>query len=435
MLFLRQSTASQEIQLGKFVDDTDGKTAETGLTIANTDIKLFKHGATSQASKNSGGATHIANGHYYAVLDATDTDTVGNLEVTVDVSGALSVRREYVVLEEAVYDAFYAASAVGIPSIPANWITAAGIADAAIDRATFAADTGLQSIRSNTAQAGASGTITLDASASATFHLYRSNVIYITGGTGAGQTRICTSYDGTTKIASIAPNWATNPDNTSTFAILPAGPVDVKMITTTTPTMSGAYVAADVVLISGDSTAANNLENAFDDTAGANRWTGIIDQGTAQSATGTTLVLRSAAAFADDELIGNYITITGGTTGVGQTRRIVDNVGSTDTVTVATWATTPTGTITYMIRPDTSELTSAERDAIATAQLDLAAGVETGLTLRQAMRLLSAASAGKLSGAATTTITIRNAVADSKDRITATVDSSGNRSAITVDLT
>jgi hypothetical protein len=90
--------------------------------------------------------------------------------------------------------------------------------------------------------------------------------------------------------------------------------------------------------------------------------------------------------------------------------------------------------------PTHAELTTAI-DAVPTAAenaaglLDLAAGVETGLTLRQAMRLLAAASAGKLSGAATTTITIRNAVADDKDRITATVDSSGNRSAITVDLT
>lgn len=69
------------------------------------------------------------------------------------------------------------------------------------------------------------------------------------------------------------------------------------------------------------------------------------------------------------------------------------------------------------------------------AVLDLAAGVETGLTVRQALRLITAISAGKLSGAATTTIVIRNAVADDKNRISATVDSSGNRSAITVDLT
>ena len=103
-MYLRQSTASQEIQLGKFVDETDGYTAMTGLTIANTDIKLFKHGATSQASKNSGGATHIASGHYYAVLDATDTNTLGNLEITVDATGALSVRREFTVLPAMIFD-------------------------------------------------------------------------------------------------------------------------------------------------------------------------------------------------------------------------------------------------------------------------------------------------------------------------------------------
>lgn len=71
----------------------------------------------------------------------------------------------------------------------------------------------------------------------------------------------------------------------------------------------------------------------------------------------------------------------------------------------------------------------------AAALMDLSNGVETGLTPRQAMRLMVAAAAGKLSGAATTTIVIRNAVADSKDRITATVDTNGNRSAITLDLT
>ena len=71
----------------------------------------------------------------------------------------------------------------------------------------------------------------------------------------------------------------------------------------------------------------------------------------------------------------------------------------------------------------------------AAALMDLSSGVETGLTPRQALRLMVAAMAGKLSGAATTTVIIRNAVADSKDRITATVDSDGNRSAVTVDLT
>jgi hypothetical protein len=103
-MWLRQSTASQEILLGPFLDSTDGDTAETGLTIANTDIKLWKEGATTEANKNSGGATHIASGRYYAVLDATDTNTLGKLEVNVHVAGALAVRREYMVLPANVYD-------------------------------------------------------------------------------------------------------------------------------------------------------------------------------------------------------------------------------------------------------------------------------------------------------------------------------------------
>ncbi len=113
LMYLRQSTASQEVLIGPFLDDADGKTAETALSIANTDIKLWKSGATTEANKNSGGATHIAGGRYYAVLDATDTDTVGMLEVNVHVSGALPVRRQFYVLEESVYDALFAGSAAG----------------------------------------------------------------------------------------------------------------------------------------------------------------------------------------------------------------------------------------------------------------------------------------------------------------------------------
>ena len=104
-MWLRQSTAGQEILLGPFVDDTDGKTPETALSIANTDIKLWKEDATIEANKNSGGATHIASGRYYAVLDATDTNTLGKLEVNVVMTGALPVRREYMVVPAVVYDA------------------------------------------------------------------------------------------------------------------------------------------------------------------------------------------------------------------------------------------------------------------------------------------------------------------------------------------
>lgn len=115
MLFLKQSTASQTVLIGPFVDDTDGATAETGLTIANTDIRLSKNGG-NLAAKNSGGGTHDEAGWYQITLDATDTNTVGTLQLHVKVSGALMVHAEFHVLEEDIYDALIGASAAGFDS-------------------------------------------------------------------------------------------------------------------------------------------------------------------------------------------------------------------------------------------------------------------------------------------------------------------------------
>lgn len=82
---------------------------------------------------------------------------------------------------------------------------------------------------------------------------------------------------------------------------------------------------------------------------------------------------------------------------------------------------------------DANALATDAAQEIADAILDRAAGVETGYTLRQAMRLILAALAGKLSGAGGSTVTIRD-VTDTKSRIIATVDVDGNRSALTIDV-
>src|SRR5262245_32387638 len=118
--YLRQSTASQSRLIGPFVDDTDFTTEETALTIANTDIKLRANGITL-ANKNSGGGTHQVNGNYSVTWDATDTANVGELKYTVKMAGALQVFGVYVVLEEAVYDAMFAAAAPGyVTNAPVN---------------------------------------------------------------------------------------------------------------------------------------------------------------------------------------------------------------------------------------------------------------------------------------------------------------------------
>jgi len=60
--------------------------------------------------------------------------------------------------------------------------------------------------------------------------------------------------------------------------------------------------------------------------------------------------------------------------------------------------------------------------------------VEGTRTMRQMLRGFASALLSKLSGAATSTVTIRD-IDDTKNRVTATVDASGNRSAVTLDLT
>jgi hypothetical protein len=140
---LKYNAASQTIILGPFLDDTDGKTPETALSIANTDIKLKKHNGTSDTNKNSGGATHIANGYYYCTLDATDTNTIGRLTISVNMSGALPVWHEFIVYPAEAFDYLFAAAGTDYMKVDvAQWLgtnaaspATAGIPKVAIEAA------------------------------------------------------------------------------------------------------------------------------------------------------------------------------------------------------------------------------------------------------------------------------------------------------------
>ena len=70
--------------------------------------------------------------------------------------------------------------------------------------------------------------------------------------------------------------------------------------------------------------------------------------------------------------------------------------------------------------------------ADVSTQLMDSTDLETGITVKEALRIVLAALSGKISGAGTNTITIRD-VNDTTDRIVATVDGDGNRTAVTVD--
>ncbi len=118
-----------------------------------------------------------------------------------------------------------------------------------------------------------------------------------------------------------------------------------------------------------------------------------------------------------------------------QTMDIVGNItgnlsGSVGSVTGLT-ASNLDATVSSRLA-SASYTTPPTANANADALLDRSSGVETGMTFRQAMRLISSVLLGKIANAATTTNTFRD-INDSKDRVVSTVDSDGNRSAVTLD--
>jgi hypothetical protein len=131
------------------------------------------------------------------------------------------------------------------------------------------------------AQAGAAGSITLAATASAINDSYVGSDIFISSGAGVGQVRLITAYVGATRVASISPDWTVTPDATSVYKVLPVGRVIVESV--------GA-------------TGQDNIRDAILDDA--TRFSGA-DIGTILTDTGTTIPGLLATAQGDlDTLTG-----------------------------------------------------------------------------------------------------------------------------------
>ena len=109
-MFLKQSLA-YTFRFGPFLDESDGKTAETGLTILRADVRLSKDGTDFAQKTETSASLHDEIGYYIVILDGTDTGTCGELLVAVHESGALPVFKTFFVVEEAIYDAMFAPSA------------------------------------------------------------------------------------------------------------------------------------------------------------------------------------------------------------------------------------------------------------------------------------------------------------------------------------
>jgi hypothetical protein len=126
MEFLRQSTATT-VKIGPFLDETDGKTAETGLTVTAGDVRLTKNGGDFAQKNESSSCTHDELGYYNCSLNTTDTGTLGRLKLAVHESGALPIWHDYMVMPAIAYDAFFGSGELQVD--------AEDIADAVLARA------------------------------------------------------------------------------------------------------------------------------------------------------------------------------------------------------------------------------------------------------------------------------------------------------------
>ena len=137
--WLRQST-TVTVKIGPFVDDGDGNTDETALTITAADVRLSKNGGNIAQKNDATACTHDEIGIYDCPLNATDTGTLGILTLIVHEAGALHVRHDYLITPANVWDSLFGADRLQVHAaeISNDLITAAAIATDAIGADEFA---------------------------------------------------------------------------------------------------------------------------------------------------------------------------------------------------------------------------------------------------------------------------------------------------------
>jgi hypothetical protein len=175
----------------------------------------------------------------------------------------------------------------------------------------------------------------------------------------------------------------------------------VVLVDTTTDVTN--EVSADVTKISGDSVAADNLELDYDGT-GYNKANSTIGTCTANTDMRGTDSAALASVCTEARLAELDAANLPATT---------DNI-ETDTQDIQTQIGTAGAGLTALV------------DAILDEEVD---NDGTAISLRGAQKLTLSVLTGKSSGGGTATVKFRD-IADTKDRISATVDANGNRTAV-----
>ena len=225
-----KADTSGTLVVGPFYDATDGVTAETGLTVEDGDVLWQQPGSTTIAEETGfSDCTHRAGGYYTCPYDTTVVDTEGTASYVVNESGALPVFEKCLVLGADFYDLKYGTTAT---------ITSR--------------DVGLQfegtisTVNSQTSLDLSGGASNNDA--------YNDYVACIVGGTEEDCVRI-EDYVASGNVLTLSEAMSFTVASSDVIRIHPPGFASV----------SGT-VDANMVSVSGDSTAADNIESAYDGT-------------------------------------------------------------------------------------------------------------------------------------------------------------------------
>jgi hypothetical protein len=116
MIYAKQSTAII-VTVGPVLDSS-GVAVTDGVV---GDFKISKNGGAPAALNGLATLTHRNTGHYSLSLTASDVGTVGTVEIVIDDTTNACPPKEIQVVEEAVYDMLFAASALGyVANAPVN---------------------------------------------------------------------------------------------------------------------------------------------------------------------------------------------------------------------------------------------------------------------------------------------------------------------------
>lgn len=364
MYYIRQGSTIKVV-IGPAVAVGDGFTPVTTLALSSADeaeVILHDNGTVVDISGYTWAAITTADGYYHLTLQSGISNTVGHMTVVVnDDSLILPLRADFTVLEEAVYDAMFAGSALGyVANAPVNVAQVSGDGTAAdtlelfaeaLDQSTGQLDSGSFAANAIT-DAAVAADVTI-ASVTGAVGSVTGAVGSVTGAVGSVTAGVTLANDAIT---------AAKFDESTAFPLASADSGSTQV----------ARTGAD----------ADTLETLSDQIDGVSASALVVASGTIGSTGNDTTHLHlDGLTQGDDELNDLLIVVFDNSTSEYHSRWILDWVISTELATVATLPFTPENAVdSYVIlavRQDVTGGSGASAADIADAVWDEVASGHT----------------------------------------------------------